>query len=163
VDGAVNEDKFLLNDPALSETERVSSSVVDVFRSLNQSIKQISGLRWDDDIQYAEFMTAFAKLVGIGLARYCDMVERMFNKEMDRPTAEQELQLTRTRQERWLRLAKDVVTAKEKVEPYEFLAGVSLMTLIGNPNVLISIFLVFCKAQQHRVRNGSTGQDAKGY
>lgn len=147
VDGAVNQDKFLLNSQTLSETERYSSSVVDVFRSLSQSIEQISGLNWDNDVQYAEFMTASAKLVEIGLARYCDLVERMFNKEMDRPTPEQELQLTQTRQEKWLRMAKDVVTAKEKVEPYEFFAEVSPMISISNVTALLTMLLVFCKAQ----------------
>ena len=65
-------------------------------------------------------MTALAKVVGVGIARYCDIVEQQFSKEMDRLTPEQEIATNQTKQEKWLQLAKDTWNNKEKIEPFQF-------------------------------------------
>lgn len=103
-----------------TDDERHSQSAVDVFRIFNQSIDQISKLEWDDDLQYARFMTAMSKSVGNGIARYCELVEKKFAKEMDRQTPEQEAAAQRTRQEKWLAMAKDTWNQKEKIDPFNF-------------------------------------------
>ncbi|KAK8187200.1 uncharacterized protein BKA78DRAFT_185659 [Phyllosticta capitalensis] len=126
VEGAVKQDDFQVrvdhpgNIP--TDEERHSVSVVDIFRSFNQSIEQIVNLNWDDDFQYAKFMTSISKAVGDALARYCELIESMFSREMDRLTPEQEAAQKQTRQEKWLQMAKDTWANKEKIEPYQFLS-----------------------------------------
>jgi len=104
--------------------ERHSESAVDVYRIFNQSIEQIVNLEWDDDLQYAKFMTAISKSVDRGVARYCEVLEGLFTKEMDRQTPEQEMRAQQTQKERWLAYAKDVYQTSgkgaEKIEPFQF-------------------------------------------
>ncbi|KAK5188067.1 hypothetical protein LTR16_008815, partial [Cryomyces antarcticus] len=66
-------------------------------------------------------MTALSKSIGTGLARYCELIEQSFVKEMDRVTPEQEAAARQTRQEKWMQLAKDTWANKEKIEPFHFL------------------------------------------
>jgi hypothetical protein len=122
VENAFKADQFQIEsqNPVPDNDERHSVSVVDIFRSFNQSIEQIVGLNWDDDFQYAKFMTAVSKSIGIALARYCELVEQKFGREMDRMTPEQEAAARQTRQEKWLTMAKDLYTQREKVEPFQF-------------------------------------------
>lgn len=122
VENAFKVDQFRIEsqNPIPDNDERHSVSVVDMFRSFNQSIEQIVGLNWDDDFQYAKFMTAVSKSIGIALARYCELIEQKFGKEMDRMTPEQEAAARQTRQEKWISMAKDLYTQREKVEPFQF-------------------------------------------
>lgn len=128
VENAVKQDDFQVRmefpDQVPTDDERHSVSVVDIFRSFNQSIEQIVNLNWDDDLQYAKFMTATSKAVGDALARYCEMLDTMFSKEMERLTPEQEAAARQTRQEKWLQMAKDTWNNKDKIEPYQFLPEV---------------------------------------
>ena len=124
VDGAVNMDQFQVRTESPSQTpnddERHSVSVVDIFRSFNQAIVQVLSLEWDNDLHYAKFMTALAKSTGNGLQKYCELLEQRFVKEMDRLTPAQEAALVQSRQEKWMQLAKDAISTKEKVEPFQF-------------------------------------------
>lgn len=124
VDQAIKQDQFTVRterkDQIPSEDERHSVSVIDIFRSFNQTIDQIVQLNWDDDLQYAKFMTALARVIATGIARYCEVVELKFTKEMDRMTPEQEAAANQTRQEKWVQLAKDAWSNKEKIEPFQF-------------------------------------------
>ncbi|KAF2259547.1 hypothetical protein CC78DRAFT_58020 [Lojkania enalia] len=122
VENAFKADQFQIEspNPIPSDDERHSVSVVDIFRSFTQSIEQIVALNWDDDLQYAKFMTAISKAIGLGLARYCELVEQKFSREMDRLTPEQEAAARQTRQEKWLSMAKDLYSQKEKIEPFQF-------------------------------------------
>ncbi|KAF1985551.1 C2 domain protein [Aulographum hederae CBS 113979] len=125
VENAFRQDPFKVRtehaDNIPTDDERHSDSVIDIFRSFNQSISQIMQLNWDNDVQYAKFMTALAKAIGTGLSRYCELVEESFKKEMDRLTPEQEVAASQTRQEKWMQLAKDAWANKESVEPFQFL------------------------------------------
>jgi len=129
VDQAFKQDQFKVRtqhaDQIPAADERHSVSVIDIFRSFNEIIDQIVQLNWDDDLQYAKFMTALARSVGSGLARYCEVVEQKFRKEMDRLTPEQEATANQTRQEKWMQLAKDAWNNKEKIEPFQFFPEVS--------------------------------------
>jgi hypothetical protein len=127
VENAFKADQFQIEsqNQVPADDERHSVSVVDIFRSFNQSIEQIVGLNWDDDFQYAKFMTAVSKSIGTALARYCELVEQKFGREMDRMTPEQEAVARQTRQEKWISLAKDLYTQREKVEPFQFYPEVS--------------------------------------
>ncbi|KAF2868748.1 hypothetical protein BDV95DRAFT_500063 [Massariosphaeria phaeospora] len=122
VENAFKADQFQIEsqNPIPADDERHSISVVDIFRSFKQSIEQITALNWDDDLQYARFMTSVSKSIGLGLARYCELLEQKFSKEMDRMTPEQEAAARQTRQEKWISMAKDFYTGKEKIEPFQF-------------------------------------------
>lgn len=124
VEEAVKQDDFEVRpshpDNVPNDDERHSVSVLDIFRSFNQSIEQIVQLNWDNDLHYAKFMTAISKSIGMALARYCELIELKFSREMDRLTPEQEAAARQTRQEKWMQLAKDAWTNKEKVEPFQF-------------------------------------------
>ncbi|EMD59501.1 hypothetical protein GGP41_004456 [Bipolaris sorokiniana] len=122
VDNAFKADSFQIEsqNPIPMDDERHSVSVVDVFRSFNQSIEQIVALNWDNDVHYAKFMTALSKSIGTALARYCELVEQKFAREMDRLTPEQEAAANQTRQEKWLSTVKDFYSQKEKIEPFQF-------------------------------------------
>lgn len=127
VENAFKADPFQIQsqNPIPMDDERHSVSVVDIFRSFNQSIEQIVALNWDNDVHYAKFMTALSKSIGSALARYCELVEQKFAREMDRLTPEQEAAANQTRQEKWLSTVKDFYSQKEKIEPFQFYAEVS--------------------------------------
>ncbi|KAL8732825.1 MAG: hypothetical protein Q9181_003805 [Wetmoreana brouardii] len=124
VDQAIKQDDFRVRTDSPqqipTEEQRHSVSVMDIFSSFNQSIDRVVQLNWDDDLQYAKFMTALAKIVGAGIARYCDVVEQRFSKEMDRLSPEQEVAASQTKQEKWLQKAKDTWNNREKIEPFQF-------------------------------------------
>lgn len=122
VDNAFKADQFQIEsqNAVAADDERHSVSVVDMFRSFNQSIEQIVALNWDDDLQYAKFMTAVSKSIGLALARYCDLVEQKFSREMDRLTPEQEAAARQTRTQQWASMAKDLYAQKEAVAPFNF-------------------------------------------
>lgn len=126
VENAVKQDRFTVRTEVAkaipTQDERHSVSVIDIFRSFNQILDQIFQLNWDDDLGYAKFMTALSKAIGDGLARYCDLLDQMFSREMDRLTPEQEAAAGQTRQEKWMQLAKDTWNNKERVEPFQFYA-----------------------------------------
>ncbi|EME46646.1 hypothetical protein DOTSEDRAFT_70605 [Dothistroma septosporum NZE10] len=131
VNAAVQHDEFQVRqdqatkergDPP-TEDERHSSSAMDIFVSFNQSIDQIIQLNWDDDLQYAKFMTAISKSIGKGVARYCELLETLFAREMDRQTPEQEARAQQKQHEKWLAAARDVWAtggAGPKIEPFQF-------------------------------------------
>ena len=129
VDQAIKQDRFTVRTEQSSqiptEDERHSVSVIDIFSSFNQTIDRIVQLNWDDDLQYAKFMTSLAKIVGVGVARYCEVMEQKFTREMDRLTPEQEAATNKTKQEKWLQVAKDAWNNKEKIEPFQFFPEVS--------------------------------------
>ena len=133
VDQAIKQDRFCVrtDNPQQIPTEeqRHSVSVMDIFSSFNQSIERIVQLNWDDDLQYAKFMTSLAKVVGAGVSRYCDVVEQRFSKEMDRLSPEQEMAASQSKQEKWLQLAKDTWNNKEKIEPFQFFPEVAFPLL----------------------------------
>jgi SOS response regulatory protein OraA/RecX len=124
VNHAIRQDKFTVRggelDEVVPEEKRHSVSVIDIFRSYNQVVENLIGLEWDDDLQYAKFMTALANSMGKGVAKYCESLEQMFAREMDRLTPEQEAALNQTTQEKLMQFAKDTWTNKDKIEPFQF-------------------------------------------
>jgi len=128
VEGAVREDMFAVRTSTPhqppTEDERHSVSVIDIFRSFHEAMEQVVQLNWDNDLQYAKFMTAMSKSIGSGVSRYCELLEQLFIKEMDRMTPEQEAVMLQSRQEKWIRMAKDALASKERAEPFQFLPEV---------------------------------------
>lgn len=125
VDEAIKQDTFLINpEHAGSGDARHSVSVLDIFQSFKGAVEQILALDWDNDLHYAKFMTALSKSIGTGLTRYCEQLEQIFIKEMERLSAEQEASIMVSRQDKWIRMAKDALATKEKIEPFQFLPEV---------------------------------------
>ncbi|KAF7713269.1 Munc13-1 domain-containing protein [Penicillium ucsense] len=124
VNQAIRQDNFTVRGDELAEIvaedKRHSVSVIDIFRSYNQVVENLVGLGWDDDLQYAKFMTALSKSIGKGVAKYCESLEQMFAREMDKLTPEQEAALNQTTQEKLMQFAKDTWTNKDKIEPFQF-------------------------------------------
>ncbi|KAL4954932.1 hypothetical protein BDW69DRAFT_162227 [Aspergillus filifer] len=113
---ALRQDVFTVKD----DNARHSVSIVDIFRSFNQIIEQMIGLNWADEFQYAKFMTALSKSIGRAVAVYCEAVEKIFAKEMDRLSPDQEAALNQTTQEKLMSFAKEAWNSKEKIEPFQF-------------------------------------------
>ncbi|KAJ5935708.1 hypothetical protein N7466_005255 [Penicillium verhagenii] len=124
VNQAMRQDAFSVRADEASEDvpedSRHSVSVIDVFRSFNEVVEKLIQLEWDDDLQYAKFMTALSSSIGKGVAKYCEFLEQMFAREMDRLTPEQEAALNQTTQEKFMQFAKDTWTSKDKIEPFQF-------------------------------------------
>lgn len=122
VEAATRQDTHMLQWPEGEEIgeKRHTSSVVDIFRSFNQSIDAIKKLEWQNEYQYAKFMTILSKILGKGIMRYCEELECLFTHEMTRKTPEEEAAATQTRQQKWMAMAKEAWSNKEKVEPYQF-------------------------------------------
>ncbi|TWU76884.1 hypothetical protein ED733_006568 [Metarhizium rileyi] len=124
VEEAIKKDDFQVRTQGAEQMavdyERHSVSVIDLFRILNQTVDQVSNLGWNNDEHYARFMTALARTVAMAVGRYCEIVEQIFAKEMDRPSAEEVAAQNRTTQEKWMQYAKDAWSNKEKVEPFQF-------------------------------------------
>ncbi|KAI9722156.1 MAG: hypothetical protein M1828_004838 [Chrysothrix sp. TS-e1954] len=125
VEGAVKQDKFVVRTENQNDTpsdeERHSTSIIDIARSFNEAIDQVIRLNWADELQYAKFMTALSKAIGAALYRYCTLLEQMFIKEMDRMLQTPETAIAQSRQEKWMQLAKDAFSTKERIEPFQFL------------------------------------------
>lgn len=134
VDQAVKQDRFVVRtehkEQIPTEDERHSVSVIDIFTSFKQTIDRIVQLNWDDDLQYAKFMTSLARVVGIGITRYCEVLEQKFSREMDRLTPEQEAATNQSKQEKWLQVAKDAWNNKDKIEPFQFFPEVGYLLQI---------------------------------
>ncbi|KAF7195900.1 hypothetical protein HII31_02780 [Pseudocercospora fuligena] len=131
IEGAVAHDEFQVRQDAASKErgdppnndERHSQSVIDVYHIFNQSIDQVIKLKWDNDLHYAKFMTAISKSIGKGVARYCELLETKFAREMDRQTPEQEARAQQTQKEKWISAARDVWATgslTQKIEPFNF-------------------------------------------
>lgn len=143
VEQAVKQDAFNVRADSsaeeIPEDYRHSVSVIDIFRSFNQVVEQMIQLEWDDDLQYAKFMTALSKSIGSGVARYCESLEQMFAKEMDRLSPDQEAAMNQTAQEKLMQIAKEAWTSKEKIEPFQFFPEVRSFEIpcsgITNPTI----------------------------
>ncbi|KAK6063469.1 C2 domain containing protein [Seiridium cupressi] len=126
VDNAIKQDQFQVrpgrdgHEP--EDTDRHSHSIIDLFKSFNQTAEQIFQLEWDNDVHHAKFMTALAKIFANGLDRYCETVDNKFNKEMDtpRPNEQEALAAAQTTQGKFMKYAKDAWNNKEKIEPFQF-------------------------------------------
>jgi hypothetical protein len=165
VDNAVKNDNFATqesNAELNAEQQRHSHSVFDIFQAFKQPIDQIVSLNWDDDVQYAKFMTSISKAIGAGVAKYCDLVEQRFSIELNKPTPEQEMAATQTRQEKWMQMAKDLYATKEKVEPFQFLPEVSISRIIIDCSDT-NRCTVASQAEQHRIRHATTRQAGEGH
>ncbi|KAK8874095.1 hypothetical protein PGQ11_004609 [Apiospora arundinis] len=104
------------------DSERHSNSIIDIFRSFNQTADQIFQLGWDNDIHHARFMTALSRIFANGICKYCEIVDSEFVKEMNTPRTneEAETEAAQTTQGKFMKYAKDAWNAKDKFEPFQF-------------------------------------------
>ncbi|RKP11004.1 hypothetical protein THASP1DRAFT_27249 [Thamnocephalis sphaerospora] len=78
VENVIREDKF---EP-ISDTERHSSSVLDLFSIFQQQIDFLEGLCWPNEVQQALFVTILAKVFGRAVEKYCESMERLFVQDL---------------------------------------------------------------------------------
>ncbi|PKS06673.1 hypothetical protein jhhlp_007424 [Lomentospora prolificans] len=124
IEEAIRQDKFHVRpdhpDQPPLDSQRHSLSIIDTFTMFNQTAEQIFQLEWNNEIHYARFMTALARVFANGIGRYCEIVWEQFVKEMDRPSAQETAAVSMTAQEKWLQYAKDAWNNKERIEPFQF-------------------------------------------
>ncbi|KAI4861699.1 hypothetical protein F4820DRAFT_432636 [Hypoxylon rubiginosum] len=126
VDQAIKQDQFQVRGHGPGhislDSERHSHSVIDMFQLFHQTADQVFQLEWDNDIHHARFMTALSKIFANSIARYCEIVDQRFIKEMDtpRPNEKEAAAVAQTTQGRFMQYAKDAWNPKEKVEPFQF-------------------------------------------
>jgi hypothetical protein len=142
VEQAIRKDLFTVraddSTEVAAEEYRHSVSAIDIFRSFNQVVDQLVQLEWNDDFQYAKFMTALSKIIGKGISRYCECLEQMFAKEMDRLSPDQEAAMNQTAQEKLMQFAKEAWTNKEKMEPFHFFPEVCSL-LRSRPALTVTV------------------------
>jgi hypothetical protein len=162
IDNAIKQDQFQVrfrdSDGFASEEARHSSSVIDAFTLFNQTLSYITSLNWDDRTHVARFKKALAKLFSNAIGRYCETVDKMFAKEMDRPTAQQAAAATKTTQEKFLQYARDALVTKERAEPFNFYPAVRVSRPFSHPQASADGSVVVCQAQQYRICHASVGQ-----
>ena len=71
---------------------------------------------------------------------------------MDRLSPEQEMALQQTRQEKWMKMAKEAISSKEKIEPFQFFPEASF-GCSGRAVQADSIITVIGQAEQYRICN----------
>ncbi|CCO33125.1 putative protein C11E3,02c [Rhizoctonia solani AG-1 IB] len=98
--------------------DRNSSSIVDLFGSLNSPIEFILDLEWPDEYHNARFMTRLASTISQAIEKYCRSIEELFEQEMF-PRSGTDLQPQK--QSAWLEKAKQYVSVGEKkIEVFNF-------------------------------------------
>ncbi|KAK6948347.1 hypothetical protein Daesc_010113 [Daldinia eschscholtzii] len=126
VEEAIKQDQFQVRGHGPGhislDSERHSHSVIDMFQLFHQTADQVFKLEWDNDVHHARFMTALSKIFANSIARYCEIVDQRFIKEMDTPRANEKeaAAAAQTTQGRFMQYAKDAWNTKEKVEPFQF-------------------------------------------
>ncbi|KAG9125216.1 hypothetical protein FRC07_008537 [Ceratobasidium sp. 392] len=110
VQAAIAEDKFIPEGD-----DRNSSSIVDLFGSLNSPIDFILDLNWPDDYHNARFLTRLSATISQAIEKYCRSVEELFEQDMF-PRGATDLQPQK--QSAWLEKAKQFTNVGEKkIEP----------------------------------------------
>ncbi|KAI0974237.1 hypothetical protein F4678DRAFT_421880 [Xylaria arbuscula] len=126
VEQALKQDQFQVRgqgpDQASRDADRHSHSIIDMFQLFHQTADQVFQLEWDNDIHHARFMTGLSKIFANSIARYCEIVDQRFVKEMDtpRPNEQETVASAQTTQGRFMQYAKDAWNNKEKMEPFQF-------------------------------------------
>ncbi len=126
VDAAIKQDQFQVRsqgpDHITLDSERHSHSIIDMFQLFHQTAEQIFQLEWDNDVHHARFMTGLSKIFSNNIAKYCEVVDQMFIREMDTPRASEKdaVAASQTAQGKFMQYAKDAWNAKEKIEPFQF-------------------------------------------
>ncbi|KAJ1301450.1 hypothetical protein OPQ81_008708 [Rhizoctonia solani] len=114
VQAAIAEDKFVPEGE-----DRNSSSIVDLFSSLNSPIEFILDLEWPDEYHNARFMTRLASTISQAIEKYCRTIEELFERDMFPRTSAPDLQPQK--QSAWLEKAKQYASVGEKkIEVFNF-------------------------------------------
>ncbi|KAI0482426.1 hypothetical protein GGR56DRAFT_186661 [Xylariaceae sp. FL0804] len=126
VEQAIKQDQFQVRkqgpEHITLDSERHSHSIIDMFQLFHQTADQVFQLEWDNDVHHARFMTALSKIFANSIARYCEVVDQRFVREMDtpRPNEKEATAAAQTTQGRFMQYAKDALNTKDKIEPFQF-------------------------------------------
>lgn len=113
VTSSVSTDIFKIENPE----HGCSVSILDLFKSFNQTVDVIINMKWPDPYQNARFMTSLSQTVSKGLDQYCNMIEELFMHEMFPPETEEPAH-PQAKQPYWLVKAKMTIAGDKKVEPF---------------------------------------------
>ncbi|KAI1810098.1 hypothetical protein GGS20DRAFT_226855 [Poronia punctata] len=126
VENAIAHDQFQVrsqeSDIHARDADRHSHSVIDMFQLFHQTADQVFKLEWANEVHHARFMTGLSKIFANSIARYCEMVDQRFIKEMDspRPNEQEATASGLTTQGRFMQYAKEAWNNKDKLEPFHF-------------------------------------------
>ncbi|KAG8766230.1 hypothetical protein FRC12_007013 [Ceratobasidium sp. 428] len=131
VQAAIAEDKFIPEGD-----DRNSSSIVDLFGSLNSPIDFILDLNWPDDYHNARFLTRLSSTISQAIEKYCRSIEELFEQDMF-PRGNTDLQPQK--QSAWLEKAKQFTNVGEKkIELFNFTPEASSSSSYMQPCVKLN-------------------------
>jgi hypothetical protein len=117
VDPAIENDNFLPMDEAAGQLH--SSSVADMFTSFRSALNVISDLKWRNELHVARLLTILMKGISGATCQYAVKLLNLFMEELK--SGEEPVAQVRSRQDKWIALAKTAVNNKVTVTPYRFL------------------------------------------
>jgi hypothetical protein len=119
VDPAIDGDNF---SPVNSENDMLySSSVNDVFSSFRSALHVLDDLGWRNEFHKAKILTTLMKGISGGTCQYALRLMNLFLEELKSDQEHQPTQI-RSRQEKWIAMAKNAVNGRVKAPPpYQFL------------------------------------------
>lgn len=117
VDPAVESDKFVPIDADAGALN--STSVNDLFASFNSALALIRDLRWKNQIHVAQIQTILLKGISAATCRYSNRLFQLFMEELR--AKDDETNRVKTRQDKWIAIAKTAVNVKERFVPFNFL------------------------------------------
>lgn len=118
VDPAIESDNFFPVD--LETGVLYSSSVNDIFASFNSGFTLIRDLQWSNKVHVAQFHTVLMKGVSNAICRYANRLLQLFTEELK--SKDEDSNRIKSRQDKWIAMAKTAVNVKEKFVPYNFLS-----------------------------------------
>jgi C2 domain/MUN domain len=118
VDPAIESDKFLPIDVEAGALN--SSSVNDIFTSFNSGLSLIRDFHWKNQVHVAQLHTILLKGISSATSRYANRLFQLFMEELR--AKDDEANRVKSRQDKWIAMAKTAVNFKEKFVPYNFLS-----------------------------------------
>lgn len=117
VDPAIEGDSF----SPLNEDQGAlhSSSVGDVFTSFRSAITVLNELAWRNEFHKASVLTLLMRGISAATCQYANKLMQLFLEELE--TEDDQTQQIKTRQDKWLAIARNAVNGKEKINPHRFL------------------------------------------
>lgn len=117
VEPAVASDSFVPTDESAGAL--YSSSVADVYNSFHSVLNIATSLDWRNNVQQAKVLTYLMKGISSSICHYSGLLMSRFTEELMADIGEEQHHF-KSRQEKWLALAKTAMIAKEKIVPYKF-------------------------------------------
>lgn len=117
IEESLNKDTFTPLD--IDQNVMYSSSVLDIFTAIRQTIKIVNDLDWENEYQQGKFYTNIIQGVSDGITIYAQSLMDGLSSDLGGNTKKHNF---KSRQDKWIAGVKTVVNGKEKEVPeaYEF-------------------------------------------